>query len=431
VTGMRLPAGPLLSRNFQLLLACDIVSLTGSAVAAVAIPFAVLAIGGSAGDVGYVSGAALVSVIVFLLLGGVVADRLPRHRVMTAANALQALAQGASAVLILTGSARVWELMALAAARGAGSGFYYPAAQGLLPQTVPADQRAQANAMDRVCRNGAQIGGAALGGVLVGLIGPGWGLAADAASFAVAGFLRAGMRFPASPAGSTRPDGADGADGPAAPKATMLHELREGWRDFISRRWLWVVVLEFACVIAVYTATVSVLGPLVAATHFGGARSWGVILSAYAAGAVLGGIGMISFRPRRILLAAILSVPALAMLLFALAVPLSVPLTAATAMLAGAFLEIFSVSWTTTMQQEIPADKLSRLSAYYALGSYALAPVGTMIAGPVAGVFGTSAVLAAGGILIVALTVAVLFVPEVRNMRRQAPFRQESSVSCS
>lgn len=109
--------GPLRSRNFRLLLACDVISASGTAVATVALPFAVLRIGGSASDVGYVAAAYLVLLIGFLLLGGVVADRLPRHQVMVAANALQALAQAASAVLLLAGQARVWELAVLAAAR--------------------------------------------------------------------------------------------------------------------------------------------------------------------------------------------------------------------------------------------------------------------------------------------------------------------------
>jgi MFS family permease len=232
-------------------------------------------------------------------------------------------------MLLLAGHARVWELAVLAAARGIGTGFYLPASEGLLPHTVPADQRAPANALDRIGRNSGQIGGAALGGVLVGLAGPGWGLAADAVSFAVAGALRAGMRFPAVP---------------PVPRTGLAHELREGWRDFISRRWLWVIVAQFAFVVAILTGTQSVLGPLVADAHLGGARSWGLI----------------------------------------------------------------------------PPAMLSRLSSYDALGSFALAPVGTAVAGPLAATFGTSAVLTAGAVLIVLLTAAVLLVPEVRNMQRQA-----------
>ena len=164
--------GPLRSRNFRLLAACNVISVAGSQAAAVAIPFAVLRSGGSPADVGYVATAELIPIIGCLLLGGVVADRLPRHHVIMAAELLQALAQGTAAALVLTVHARVWQLAALAAAGGAGFGLYYPAAQGLLPQTVPASQRAQANALYRAGRNAASIGGAALGGLITGLAGP-------------------------------------------------------------------------------------------------------------------------------------------------------------------------------------------------------------------------------------------------------------------
>ena len=403
VAAQRLLRGPLASPNFRLFLACDVISVLGTAVAVVAVPFAVLAIGGSASDVGYVAASATVPLIVFLLYGGVLADRLPRHKVMVAANVLQALAQAGSAAAVLTGQARVGELMALAAVRGTGQGFYFPAALGLLPQTVPPGQLSPANAMDRVGRNTALIGGSALGGVLVGLAGPGWGLAADAASYAIAALLRGAMRFPALP---------------AMPAASMVDQLREGWHEFISRRWLWAIVLEFSFIVAISTAATSVLGPLVAHAHLGGARGWGIILAAQSAGAVLGGVTMIRFRPRRMLLAASLSVPAMAVFLFALAVPLTVPLVAAAAFLSGGCLEVFGVNWVVTMQQEIPPAMLSRVSAYDALGSFALAPVGAVAAGPLAATFGAKAVLAVGGVLVVLLTAAVLGVPEVRDLRR-------------
>jgi MFS family permease len=397
---------PLQSRNFRLLLGCNVVSATGSAVSFVAIPFAVLKIGGSATDVGYVATAKLVPLIVFLLLGGVVADRLPRHKVMTAANSLQALAQGASAVLVLTGHARIWQLVILAAAGGVGVGFYYPAAQGLLPQTVPPDQRSRANAVNQTGQGAASIAGSAAGGLLIGLAGPGWGLAIDAATFAVAGALRTGMHFPAMP---------------PVLAASMVHDLREGWQEFTARRWLWAIVLLFAFLFAISAGTTSVLGPLVANARLGGARNWGFIVAAYSAGAIVGGLAMIRFRPRRMLLAAILSVPAFSAVLFALAVPLAVPLDITASFFAGACLEVFGVTWTTVLQQEIPPEKLSRISSYDALGNYALAPAGIAIAGPLAAAFGTSAVLTAGGALVVLLPLLVLLLPEVRHIRRQQP----------
>jgi predicted MFS family arabinose efflux permease len=407
---MRWRPGPLRSRNFQLFLACDVVSLAGTSIATVAVPFAVLSIHGSGSDVGYVASAGMLPMIVFLLIGGVVADRLPRHQVMVAADLLQGAAQAASAVLVLTGSARVWELLVLAALRGTGLGFYFPASTGLLPQTVPAGDRAQAIAIDRVGRNSAYIAGTALGGILVGAAGPGWGLAADAASFALAALLRAGMRLPARL--------------PPATDAGIFRELREGWREFASRRWLWSIVLQFAGFTAVASAIISVLGPVVADRSLGGARSWGFVLAAYAAGSVLGGLVMIRFRPSRMLLAATFGVLVFPLLAFALAVPLAVPLIAAAAAIVGAAAQLFSVGWATTMQQEIPPAALSRVSAYDALGSFALAPVGTAAAGPLLTAFGPAAVLDVGGALILAVTLLVLAVPEVRQLRRApAPVR--------
>ena len=403
---MTLLRGALASRNFRLLLACDVVSTFGTAVALVAVPFAVLGIGGSAADVGYVTAAGMVPVIVFLLLGGVIADRLPRQQVVTGANLLQALAQACSAALVLAGHAHVWELMALAAVRGIGMGFYFPASVGLLPQTVPEQHRPQANAMDRIGQNTALITGSALGGVLVSVAGPGWGLVVDAASYAIAALLRIGMRIPAQPRGQG---------------SRMVHELREGWREFASRRWLWAIVLEFSLLVAVWDGSTEVLGPVVAHDQLGGAHSWGIVLAAQSAGAVLGGLAMIRFRPRRILLIGSLCTAPTSALLFTLAVPLAVPVIAVAAFAAGVCIEMFEVNWVTAMQQEIPPAALSRVSSYDALGSWGLAPVGTVLAGPLALALGTSTVLAAGGVLIVLLTAAVLCVPEVRQLRRRVP----------
>ncbi|MEP7023749.1 MAG: MFS transporter [Actinomycetota bacterium] len=403
---MPLSRGPLSSRNFRLLMTCNVISVGGSAVAFVAVPFAVLSVGGSASDVGFVATAELIPLTAFLLLGGVIADRLPRHLVMVAAVTLQAAAQGTAAALLLTGHARVWQLIALAGVGGVGIGFFYPAEQGLLPQTVPAGQQAPAIALDRTVRNAASIGGAALGGLLTGFAGPGWGLAIDAASFAVGGVLLAALHFPALP---------------PAEVSSMLHDLREGWQEFVSRRWLWTIVLQFGLVTAAAAGAIDVLGPLVAHAHLGGARSWGVIVAAYSAGAVIGGLVMIRFRPRRMLVAAVLSVPAFSVILFALAVPLPVPLDVAAAFFSGCCLEVLSVCWFTTLQQEIPPDKLSRISSYDAFGAYALTPVGTAVAGPLADAFGTRAVLAVSGVVIAVFPLFLLFEPEIRRLRRKPP----------
>ena len=399
---------PLASRSFRVLAACNVISLTGSSLSFVAMPFAVLSAGGSAADVGYVAAAQLVPLSVVLLFGGVVADRLPRHRVMATANAVQAAARGAPAALLLTGQAQVWQLAVASALGGVALGFFLPASQGLLPQTVPADQLVPAYAIDRTGRNAASIGGAALGGLLTGLAGPGWALAIDAATFAVAGLLRAGLRLPGRPAG------------PAA--TTLLHDLREGWREFSSRRWLWASVAQFTLVTAVAVGTIDVLGPLAANARLGGAGSWGLIVAAYSAGAVATGLALIRFRPRRQLLAAIGAVPTFSLLLFALAAPLPLAAVLAASASAGACLELTEVCWGATLAQQIPPDRLSRIASYDQFGGLALSPLGAGVAGPLAAAFGTAAVLTAGGALIVVLPVLLIaVVPEIRRLGAPAP----------
>jgi Transmembrane secretion effector len=129
------------------------------------------------------------------------------------------------------------------------------------------------------------------------------------------------MRFPARP---------------IARASGVLQDLRDGWHEFVSRRWLWVIVLQFAFIVAVSGGTASVLGPLVAHSRLGGAHSWGFILAAYGTGAAVGGLAMLRYRPKRMLLAGVASMPAFSLLLFALAIPLAVTVDMTAAFLAAA-----------------------------------------------------------------------------------------------
>lgn len=398
--------GPLAHRNFRLLVACDVTSVAGTAMATVAVPFAVLATGGSVSDVGYVVAAGMVPTLAFLLFGGVIADRFPRQQVMLVAEVQQGAAQAVFGVLVLTGNARLWEMMLLTAIQGIGFGFYFPAAQGLLPQTVDADQLSSANAVVRLGLNGAQIGGNLLGGLVVAVAGPGWALVADAMSYGLAVLLRLGMRL--------------GKLEPAAAKG-ILHELRDGWRAFASRRWLWMIVVQAALITPVFIGCFTVIGPVIARADLGGAGSWGIILAANSVGAVLGATLMLRYRPRRLLISGSVALPALALPLLALVGPLATGLVAATALLAGVGIEIFTVNWGVALQQEIPPNLLSRVSAYDALGSFALAPVGALLAGPVSLAIGTTATLVGAALVIAASACVVLTVPEIRHLERTLP----------
>jgi hypothetical protein len=215
---------------------------------------------------------------------------------------------------------------------------------------------------------------------------------------------------------------------PPATRTGIMPELRDGWRTFTSHTWLWTVVAQIGVVNAVFVGGFSVLGPVIANEHLGGARSWGLILAAQSIGSISGAALTIRLRPIRLLLAASLVMPLLALPLFALAVPLDVPLIALASLLAGVANEVFEVYWITALQEQIPPELLSRVSAYDALGSYALGPVGVILAGPLALAIGAAAVLSAAGGVILASTLVILCVRDVRDLTRRAPEPQAVSV---
>ena len=339
-----------------------------------------------------------------MLVGGIWADRLPRHRVMVASSVVNGSVQAVTAVLLLSGRAEIWQLIVLSALGGASFAFFFPASTGIVPQTVPPNALQSANALLRLGVNATRIGGAAIAGLVVGLTSPGTGIAIDAVSFFVSAALTGAMHLPST----LRIQGRN-----------FLGELAEGWREFVSRTWLWTIVLQFGFVNAVVSGTELVLGPVIAKEHLGGATAWGLILTATSVGLIVGGLLALRFRPRRILLAAtlgyLLSIP----ILLGLAVPLPLGALIVLGFFAGIGNETFGVLWDTAMQQEIPQEKLSRVSSYDALGSFALIPLGLAAAGPIADLIGTEETLVGAAAISLVATLAVLLVRDVRTLPRR------------
>lgn len=395
-------------RNYALLTTASLVTGLGGAGATIAAAFAVLGSGGDGGDVGLVMAARTLPLVLFLLIGGAVADRLPRHRVMVAANALNCVSQGLFAALVLLGEARLWQMLLLSALGGTGQAFFGPASEGMLMSSASKEHAGRAFAVYRMAVQGAALTGSALGGAMVAALGPGWVLAVDAVAFAFAGSLRALLDVGHIP--------------PREPGAGMIADLRDGWRAFASRPWLWGIVVQFSVANAVVGAAESVYGPLVARADLGGAGPWGLALGAFGAGTVGGALLMTRWRPRRLLLAGTLCVFPLALPSAALAIPLPAGALSAVMFVSGALVEVFGVSWMTALHQEIPEAMLSRVSAYDWFGSIAMVPVATAFAGPAESAFGLSTSLWGCAALVVLVTGAVLFVPDVRRLtRREGP----------
>jgi MFS family permease len=396
--------GPLAEREFRLLFLGRAVSFLGNAMAPIALAFAVLQLTGSKSDLGFVLAARSAPQMVFLLIGGIWADRLPRNQVMLASSVLSGASQGTLAALLLSGHAQLWHLLAISAVNGTSSAFFFPASAGIVPQTVPPVMIQQANALVRLAVNSSLVIGAAAGGGLVAAAGPGWAIAVDAATFGAGALFVGAMRLPAVAQEEA---------------ANFLRELGEGWRAFRSRTWLWAIVLQFSLVNAASSGTFQVLGPVQAKAHFGGAGAWGAILACESAGLIVGGLSMLRFRPARLLLVGTFAVLLLALPVALLGPPAPAVAVAAAAFLMGVGIEVFVVCWDTTMQQQIPGPMLSRVYSYDALGSIALVPVGLAIAGPLADALGTRATLYGAAALVVAATLPVFAVRDVRELRRK------------
>jgi predicted MFS family arabinose efflux permease len=400
---VRVAFGPFRLRNFRLLFAGELVSLLGTAVAPIALAFAVLELTGSATDLGYVLAAGWAPQVVFILIGGVLGDRLPRNLVMVGANLLSAAAQGVTAGLLLAGVAQVWQLALLQAVRGTATALFFPAAQGVVPEIVETELLQPANAMIRLAQNGSTVLGAGVGGILVAAAGPGWAIAFDAATYLASALILVWIRIPRV----VREAG-----------QTIVRDLIEGWNEFRSREWLWVIVVCASVANLVATASFGVLGPLIAKLYLGGATAYGAILASQGAGFIAGGVLSLRWRPQRPLLVSVLFLLPTAAEIACYAAVRETAVIAAVAFVAGLGLEVFGVNWITALQQHIPGQVLSRVSSYDALGSFVFIPLGLVIAGPLAAQLGATETLwlfLAVGVLSIG---GALLSRDVRTLRR-------------
>jgi MFS family permease len=394
----------LTERNFSLLFFGRCVSFLGNAMAPIALAFAVLHISDSATALGIVLAARMVPNVLFLAAGGVIADRLPRNAVLVGSNLVAGGSQAIAATLLITGAAEVWHLVILEAINGAAFAMFYPADTAVVPLTVPESKLQEANALVRLGTNSTMILGAALAGGLVAAVNPGWTVAIDAATFLVAAGLMVQMR---------------GIKAAAEAGTSFLADLRAGWTEFTAHRWLWTVVVQFTVMLVGFFGAFMVLGPIVAERDFSGASSWAAVLAGQSAGLMAGGFIALRWRPARPILAGTLSVFVNALPIAALAMRLPLPVIVSAALVNGIAMELFGVFWYTALHEHVAPEALSRVSAYDALGSVALSPVGLVLAGPLAERIGVDATLWLGVALIVVPTALVLLVPEVRTLQRR------------
>jgi MFS family permease len=397
--------GALAERNFRLVFTSTTISAIGDGVAAIALVFAVLHIAhDSPTAVGIVLACRQVAAAVIALAAGVIADRLPRHLVLVVVAAVQAAVQGVVGGLVLSGHASVTLLAVLGAVYGLADGFVIPASNGLIPAVVSKARLQQANALIGLSRSILGFGAPALGGILVAAGSPGSAIVIDAVSFAVAAALLWRVRV------APRDD--------VVEPEPFLRELRQGWSEFRRQRWIFNTIVFFG--IGNFAGqTWGVLAPLVMKEHYGGASTYGLVLSAFGAGLVVGGVITLRWHPSRPLLASCLGAVPFGLGQFMLAALVPLPVLVATQVLVGTTLAIHLALWFTVFQQQVPEAARSRVSSYDALGSFVLIPVGTAVSGPIAAALGVRTTLLAAGVIILATNLLVLAQPAVWGIRNE------------
>lgn len=392
---------------YVVLLAARTLSMLGMAFAPVALAFGVLGLpGADAGTLSLVMAANTVPMVVLLLVGGVVADRYPRKVVLIVGESFAAVGFAAIGIMLLVGYAPVWLLCTAAGVAGAAGAMTYPALSGIIPDIVPEDLRQKGNSWLAMGASAARLGGLVAGGAAVVWLGGGWAMIAAGSLYFVAGLLL--LRLPRV------------VGNIAGESEHPLRQLIDGWGEFSSRQWLWVVVAQWSVMIMALQAAEGVLGPVVAKQELGGAGAWTIILVGQAVGAVIGVWLSMVWKPTRpILVATLLTLTSgLPPILLGLSAPLWSVVAAMFVL--GITFDLFGVLWMTTMQDEVPPEALARVASYDALGSLMLGPIGLVLAGPAILVFGVHTALVGTGIIATGVTLLALLSPEVRQLRSRS-----------
>jgi MFS family permease len=394
------------SRDFRLLWLGQSVSVIGDALVIVAIGLYVTRTTGSAADVSFVLAAYATPLVVFLLVGGVVADRFPRQLVIITSSLVRAGLHGTLAVLIATGTVRIWHMIVIGVVYGSAEAFFRPSYTALVPQTVASDDDIQgAQALGGVSNQLANLASPALATALVLGVGGAWAFGLDAATFVVSAALVSQVH--ARERGGLRPD-----------RESFGAELRLGWHAVRERPWVLWTIVSVSVALLTALAPFFVLGAAISRDVYGTEAVYGLATTAFGVGTVTGALIGSRWRPRypmRVMVSTSILWPASVGLYAAgPARPVLYPVMA----VAGVGIGVGSVLWETALAQRIPAHLLSRVSAWDWMGSLALLPLGYVLSGWLGRVFGDARLLQFGGAIGTVALVSALLPRSTRQLRR-------------
>lgn len=411
---LRLPAVLRDEPQYRLLFGSQVLSILGDRVTSVALPFAVLSIGGDVAEVAIVSAAQFLPFVVLALPAGVWADRLDRKKILIASDAIRLACQVVAATLLLTGNASVSSLVLIAGVYGAADAFFAPTFSGLLPTTVSPANLQPANALRGLTFSFGSVAGPVIAGLLIAYAGgPGGALAFDAVTFAASIALLVPLR----------PRVVEEAMAEEDPVATTDHfwtSLKEGWTEVRSRSWVIGFIGSISAYHLIVLPSIFVIGPVLMERELDGANSWAVIVACFGAGAIVGDLIFLRWRPQYAMrVASLLLVGGSCQAAF-IASGLGAWGIGGLEFFAGICVTGSFTLWETSLGEHIPSRALSRVSSYDYLAAHGVIPLGNVLAGAAATAYGLHSTLLAMTILGVGSTLAVAALPGVRNLQRVA-----------
>ena len=398
---------PLKIRDFALLFAGTGISLLGDGVYTVAIAWQVYEISNVPTALSIVGLAWTLPMVAFLLIGGVLGDRIDRRRLMVASDLLRAVAIGAIGVLAVTGAIELWHVVALVAFYGIGEALFAPSFQAIVPEVVPKHQLVQANSLQQLTEPIAfRLAGPAIGGIVIATFGTGEAFLIDAATFLVSAACVAAMK----PRPRPEPD----------EESSIGEDLREGGRFVRSQPWLWATLVAAGLTLLLWLGPLEVLLPFVVKNEYGaGAGGLGVIFGAIGAGAVVAAI-IIGQRglPTRHVLWMYVGWGGATIGLAGYGLVSEVWQAAIIGFISGLGEGVGIITWITLIHRHVPDRLLGRVSSLDWMVSIGLTPLSFALAGPVAEAVGAETTMIAAGLLSAVVFISFLMVPGVRDPER-------------
>ncbi|EON23316.1 major facilitator transporter [Nocardioides sp. CF8] len=403
---LREHASPLRVANFRYFFLGEIVNTAGSSMSGIALAFAVLDIDDSATSLGLVAAASTVPMVAFMLIGGALADRLPRAAVLRGCNLIQGTVQAITATLVLTDRAEVWHLVALSFVSGTVFAVSYPAFHGMVPILLPPEERKSGFLLIGQSDALLRIGGPVLSGILVATVGPGWALAIDAATYVVAAVFLSLVRLPFG----ERPER----------RTSVIGDFVVGWS--FARQLGWVI--PASCCALVFNALISgsiyVLGPVVADDTIG-SQGWGLAVSGQAVGLFVGTLVLVRITIRRPMWVIMIGFAVMSTPMLLLGTWVNTAALAVAFFIAGAALSALGLAWNLTVQEKVPEHMLSRIMAIDGFFSFVAMPIGQVLVGPLSSQFGIRGVELGSVALCILVMLVGLSVPAIRNLRLEGP----------